>query len=246
MAFGGRASIGTGTTSAAATSTSLTTTATANVGDIIVIRLAKNNAATADGVTNEFTGVTDSAGNTYTKRGEYTHSHGASGDGATVALFDCVVTTQLSSGGTITANHDSNTDVCIAANKYTKGAGTTLAQAGTTQVIASDTIPGSLSLSGLTSREYLFIAASAEEEETGSATTVSSGYTASDVVVSTTAGSATSNMTLRGEDRILTGTGSTSNMGGDSADHATIFVALYEVAASGGKRRRRIFCAGKV
>lgn len=232
MAFGGGSSIGTGATSAAATSTTITTSSTVSAGGLIVVRVAKDNTSTTDGVTNEVTSVTDSAGNTYTKGGEYTTGQGSAKAGATVAVFYGKLTSQLASGGTITINHDSQTDVAVSANAYTMGSGT-IAQGGSTQTLAVTAgSPGSMSLSGLTSREYLFLRAVAEEEEAGSATTPSSGYTASDVVVSTTAGSATSNITLRGEARILTGTGSTSDPSGDVADHASVFLALYEVSAT--------------
>ena len=235
MAFASIGSIGTGTRTAAGTTTTITTSALANASDLVVVWIAKDNTSTTDGATSEVTNCTDSAGNQYVKAGEYTNSAGSANSGATVALWYCKLTSNLASSGTITVTHDSVTDVAISAWRFTMTSILRLASSAT-PVVSDTTAHGtSIALSGLPSKEYLFVRATAIEDEVLTTDTATASYTASDHLASTTAGAATGNIFLAGEFRILTGTGSTSapTYTGATTQSATIFVAFDEVAGGG-------------
>jgi hypothetical protein len=75
--------------------------------DWIFVWVASNNTSSgADGDNNEVSGVTDTAGNTWRKIGEYTNTEGASGAGITVSLWGTQASRVIASGDlTITATY---------------------------------------------------------------------------------------------------------------------------------------------
>lgn len=236
MALGTGNTIGTGTRTASGTSTTITTSAATVAGDVILVFCAKDNTGTTDENHNEFSGCTDTAGNSYLKAGEWTNSSGADNDGATVALYYSKTNNALGASGTITVSHDTDTDVALSAWKITTS-GTSYSfeiETSATPVVVDGTAHGaSIAISGLTSREYLFARATAIEDEVLTTDTATASYTAVTHLPSTTSGLATNNIFCAGEFRILTGTGSTSNptYTASSTESATIFVAFKEVLA---------------
>lgn len=88
----------------AGTSIALGTTAAATAGNLVVVLVSKDNAAAADGNSDEITSVTDSAGNSYAKAVEYCKASGAADAGVTAAIYYGVLASDLPPGGTITAD----------------------------------------------------------------------------------------------------------------------------------------------
>lgn len=212
---------------ASASSLVITTSATCEAGNLAVVSVAKENVATTSGSTNEITGVTDSAGNSYTKAYEYTLTSGASNDGSTVAVFFSRVATQLASGGTITATFNSSVSgSSMIAHEFTTGG--PVALFGTPQATgaASGTNPGSLAISGLASASYLFLRATG----VGGGGVNFSAPTATYTNQSATAGTG---QRCLGEFLVATSTGSTSAPTlSTTVPSASVFVAIGEAVAS--------------
>ncbi len=68
MALAAVGTIGTGGVNTAGGSCVITTSAAAEAGNLVVIIMAKDNVATADGTTSEITGITDSGSGTVLQR----------------------------------------------------------------------------------------------------------------------------------------------------------------------------------
>lgn len=229
MSWTSDGSLGATADKTAGTSIAHTVTATAEVGKVVLVAVGKDNAATADGNTNEVTSVTDNVGNVYTKAREFCNAQGAADTGATVALFYSVLTAQLSSGsGIITANFsDTRTAKAISCWELTIGSNRVVTVAGVDLAVDAGA-PSSMTVTPGTSAEYLFVRVTASEIQSGGSWTPTSGFTAL-TLVATTGGVSNTNMRIGGEFHILTATGDTSlpTVGG-SADHASVFVALGE------------------
>lgn len=231
MAIASVGSLGSVGDTSAGTSIALTTSATAEAGNLVVVAVGKDNTATADSQTSEVSSITDSAGgNSWAKLGEYCNGEGAAAAGAVVSLWASILTNQIASGGTITANFsDSPASSAISAWEFTIGTGSTIS-VDSLQVLANDLAdPGSMSISGLSSVERLYVRATAVERNTGT-WTVTSSYTAMAIGLANT-GTAATSMEVGGEFRILTGTGDTSDPTWAGADNASVYVAVLETAA---------------
>lgn len=215
---------------------------TIQVGNVGVALVAKDNAASSDGTGhNEVTSVTDSQGNTWAKAGEFVNANGAANAGATIAIFYCVVATELGIGvDTITANFsDSRLASAMIVWEYTVTSGAVVAVAGSNTLANDAADPGSVAVSGLSSREYLFIRAIASESSAATLlTNTSLWFTLNRIVADT--GVSSSSMGCRGEYRILTGTGATSDPTLFAADHASLIVALTEDVPAGQPAARRM------
>ncbi len=216
------------------TSTAFPISSATAADELGVIAIALDNLATTDGQTSNVTSVSDSKGNTWNKLGEYTNTvGGAAADGATIAVWYSVFSSALTTSDTVTANYSSSVVAKAAmAWSYTKGASTTVALAGSLQVLGNDNSDaGSMTVSGLTNGEYLFFRAIASETNTVGSTPTSS-YTSFNVE-SGNGGSEKGHVNLNIEFIILTGTSSTSDptMGDTSADRASVFMALKETAS---------------
>lgn len=230
MAFASVGTLGTVQNKTSQTSTSLTTSASASAGDLVVLVIAKDNVSTTDGETSEVSSVTDSGGNTWTKAKEYTNGEGAAAEGSTVSVWYSRLTTGISSGGTITANYGSATVAkALSAWKFTVGASVSVVASVTGAADATSTA-GSLSLSGLTSKEYLFFRGSSREGAgTSDSFTATSGFTKISWAGNTGGASATNNIKVQGEFKIATSTGETSNpTDTQTGDWASVFFALQE------------------
>lgn len=209
------------------------TVATENfdVNNVAVLWFAGDNTATTDGNDGLLTSVSDSGGNTWTVQRCYTNAQTGAGTGATTCVATARITTALASGsGTITANFSSITAKAIVVKEFTVAAGNALDVAGTPQDLANDGAdPGSMTISGLTSGEYLFVRATGLERASGGTWTVTASYTTSGCN-GTTGGGAASNMETCGEFRILTATSATSDPTGSAVDNASTFIAFKEAA----------------
>jgi len=223
------ATIGTGTSNVSGTSLVLTTTAAAEAGNLVILAIAKDNTSTTDQETNEVTYVTDSAGNNgWRKLGEYCNGQGSAAAGCVISLWSCRLANTIASSGTITITMVTTTAKVCSAYEFTCSAENRwLDTAGTLQTGATDAaeVP-SLSVTGLTSREYLFVRATAYENSSLSIATPTSGWTA---IGSATIGSGAAGMSVDAEFKIATATSATSQQGSSGAvDNASVLVALYE------------------
>lgn len=78
----------------------------ANVGDMVIAAIAADNAGTSGAAS--ISGVTDSAGNTYTLQKKINRDPGGANAGVTLAVYTSVITTSLSSGS-VTVSFSPNT-----------------------------------------------------------------------------------------------------------------------------------------
>lgn len=207
----------------------VTLNASVTAGQLVVVNVGKDNSQTTDGHTNEITSVTDSAGNTYFKVDEYCNGQAAAGGGAVGAVFWSVVTNAMTSGSTTITAHFSpslSSGACaINAWKWSIGAGNDVVVASSTVNAFDAASAGSLTLSSLTSREYLFFRGIDSEAST-TTLTVTASFTS---LGRAAGGTGTGAILSHGEFRIDTNTTSTSNPTTGSADGVSLFVAFYEV-----------------
>jgi hypothetical protein len=212
----------------------LTVGSTCAVNDLVVIAVAKANTSTTDGATNEVQSVTDPTGaNLWKKAGEYCNGQGSAGAGIVVAIWYSLITATISSGQKIYVFFDPGFRDRSAATawRFTAGGDKAIAVVSPVQTAATDagTAP-SQSISGLSSKEYLFLRAEAAEETVVGTFTVSSSFTKLTAAVESDSNGAA----INGEFRILTGTSATSAPSGTSAgkDRASLFIAMHETDAS--------------
>ncbi len=202
-----------------------------NVGNIAVMIFAGNNTATVDGNDGLLSSVTDDKGNTWTVQRCFTNSRGSAGAGATTCIATAKITTELatSAGNNITANFSSITAKSMVVKEFTVDSGNTLEIAGTPQDDARLTDPINLTITGLTSGEYLFLRSVAIERTAPGAWTSTAGFS-STTCNGTSNGLNASNMEVCGEYVIeSSSTGTSSNPTASGNDNASIFVALSEV-----------------
>lgn len=234
MAIASGGTLGTGVSSTSSTTFTLTTaTNTLAAGDYAILVVTSDNTATADGDSTDHTSVSGGTG-TWTKLGEYTNTvGGAAADGVTTSLwrFEATGTMALSTVITITLG-TARVDKVASFWKFTVAAG---------KVLELDTEPatnpigngvdgangfGSVAFSALTSKARLYFRGLGKEANTTTAITVSSNFTA---ITGNRSRNNASAITLRGEFRINTSTGETSNptlaVVGDTAG---LFAALVE------------------
>jgi hypothetical protein len=146
------------------------------------------------------------------------------------------VTSQLNSGGTITISHSSITARACTAWEFTVGSGNVVTVGGSNTSAVDNADAGSVTISSLTNREWLFVHAVAHEGVNGDSFTASTNYTGM-TGNGTTGGGGASNMSVRAEFRILTGTSDSVDPTYTSADHAQQYVALKEDAPGVNNRR---------
>ena len=207
----------------------ITTTAIAEVGNVIIVIVAGDNIAIVDGDSTNVS-ITDAAGNTYTRAKEWTNDISGAGTGAVAAIFYSKVTTQLNSGALITITTTSAiTAKAASAWEFSIGAGNVVSVQGSAGLSTDGADPAAITISGLTSAEYLWIHCVAHEGPNTDAFTQDIDYLSLDAN-GTTAGGAASNMSVRGGRRIFTGTTDTVDVTYTAADHAQAYVALKEAA----------------
>jgi hypothetical protein len=101
VAFTSQGKLGSANTKTAGTSLVIDLDAGASIGDLVIVGVATDNGGTSAGDTTHLS-VTDSQGNSYTRRQEKTETAGGAGDGVTGGLFGSVLTTALADTDTIT------------------------------------------------------------------------------------------------------------------------------------------------
>jgi hypothetical protein len=210
-----------------------TSFSSAVAGELYVVTIALDNTATTDGQTTLVSSVRfRDSGNVndigdLIKLGEFTNAQGAAGAGATVSVWYGIVPS-----GTwfLRVTHASVTARALQVHNFSVTS--SLATTGTLQTLANDGADaGSMTIGSLTSREYLAIRGIAGEGPSATALTPTSGWTGMSGAVGTSGGSATTNMSVRGELRIQTATTFTSDptSGIGAVDHASVLGVLYEV-----------------
>ena len=226
-ALSGANSTSTGTTLAWSPS------ATLNAGNVGICLVVFDNTTSADSqVANESSAFSDSAGNTWTKLGEFINAQGGAGAGVGTAIWATKATTQVTTGDTITATF-ANSIVSKAVNcrEFTITSGKEFSLAATS-VLASDgvTDPPSIAISGLSSAARLWLRTMAAESDSLASHTPTSGYTGTGLATAD-AGPAGDSVTSRAEFIIATATGHTSDptWTTGAADMAALFIALDEV-----------------
>jgi len=233
MAIASGGTLGTGVSSTSSTTFTLTTaTNTLASGDFAVLTVTTDNTATADGDSTDHTSVAGGTGN-WSKIGEYTNGNGAAAAGVTTSLWLFEATGAMAVGTVITITlGTARVDKVASFWKFTVAAG---------KILELDTEPatnpigngvdasngfGSVAFSGLTSKERLYFRGLGKEANTTTAITVSGSFTA---ITGNRSRNNASAITLRGEFRINTSTGETSNPTlAVSGDTAGLFAALIE------------------
>jgi hypothetical protein len=77
---------------------------TVNAGQVLLAVIAVDNNQTTDGDESAVTGVSDPAGNTWSKAAEFTNGQGTAQAGATCSIWYCLVTSSIAGGLNITAS----------------------------------------------------------------------------------------------------------------------------------------------
>lgn len=234
MAFGSVGSLGTAASGIGASSIAVTLGANAEAGNLVVFVYAGDNLGSGadDADNSEVTSISDSAtGNTWLKLKENSNNNGGAALGATVSVWYSVLTNQINSGGTITANL-SGSPAARAATvwEFTKTGGTTISVEQTAANSGDAADPQAISLAGMASREYLFIWGLAYEGTTGGGFTDDADYTQITVAGQ---GAGAAAMVAWGAFRIATLTGDTVDAATTTdRDYSQVLGALYEVAAA--------------
>lgn len=200
---------------------------TISSGNLAILVVAADNLSASNGNNNEHTTVTDSVGNTWKKRSEYTNSRSSAAAGTTVSIWSGRITTSVTTSDSITVNFSSNITAKAATGwqfSFTGAPGFSIA--GSTTVGDVGTDPTNLTIGSLTSNQYLWVRAVAAEDN-ATTFTASTNYTTFTHTSSTTSGSSgTSNIGARGEFRIFTGTTDSSNPTGTAVDNASAYIAI--------------------
>ena len=203
-----------------------------SVGDVVLVFTAWDNTDTTD-VNPTRLSVTDGNGNTYTRVREFVNGQGSAATGAHVGLFYSIVTVAGSGQVTVTCD-TAQTAKAAMWRLFTFGAGSTIAIDAASDLANDAADPGSMSSSGLSSTERLYVRATALERATGGTWTVTSTFSTAGSI-GTSGGSAVTNMDCDGEYKIATSTGETSDPTATAVDCASIFVALGEVVAAAAR-----------
>lgn len=237
MTWAHSAQIGTAAnTTADSSQIAVTTTADANVGDILLLLVAKDNSTTGGGnQTAEVTNVTDSAGNWWRHAIGHTNA-GAAQTTTHVAIWLTQVTTAMASGGTITVGlgapglSTSNDAQAAIVEQFTIATGSYASILWGEGGAGDATDPASITVSNIPNVAALWIYALASEGPVSDAFTADSDYTAF-TAAGTSDATATLNQTILGGFRIQTATSDTINWTSDTADRdwAHVVLVLAEV-----------------
>lgn len=161
-------------------SLALTTSAACESGNVCVCAVSVDNNGTTDGDEGAVTSITDSASNTWSEIIEFANGQGTAQTGAVAYLGYTKATSTIASSGTITANFSNSTSRDASAMtcwEYSVRSGYTVSSAGTATLATDGADPGAISLSSLTSTEYLFLHGLAGEGPNGDAYTWDTDYT---------------------------------------------------------------------
>lgn len=224
---------------AGSTWTPITIDTSAAIGDIIILVLTTLPfSSNIDADTTHHSSITDTKGNTWTRKKEHSYSPDTFSNGSTMSVWTCIVTAAMTAGvDTLTATYDASIGaMAISSHRYTGGAGA-VNIAAYAQVSDFLLDPSPLSVSAARDN-YLFIRATSQGQ--GGATVIgnygaSTGFTAFDHADSKTIGG-TGNVGSFGEYQIgLTSGASTDPSSTASSPYFnSILVALTIPAASAG------------
>lgn len=199
-----------------------------------------DNTATTDADHSEVTSVVDSKSNTWSKLREFTNGVGSAGAGITISAWRSRLTTTLLTSDTVTITY-ANTITAKAGRIHAFSSTNALQVAANPTQNATDASNGfgSLSISSLPSKEYLFVRFGGKETGSNVEITPTTNYTVMGVTRSDN--NTTLSVTLRGEYHIFTATGDTSNPTLTvNADNVSVYLALEESSAAAATRRRAI------
>lgn len=234
MAFAHVGDIGTALSTANnQTSLVMTTSATLDVGNVGILIVATDNITSgADGDGGAVASVADSAGNEWKKAIQFENTQGATQAGANCAIYYTRAKVQLTSGGTITATFGSGTLVdasAMTAKEYTMAANKMLQLVATNQLADDGATQGSLNAT-TPNISCLRVRGVASESNSTTALTATGGGWALFTQAISGAGTSATEMGVRGEWLISTGTGSASapTNGAGAVDHASAYAAFME------------------
>lgn len=228
MSFTDLGSLCTNNTRPAATATwSFSPNSQLNAGEFGLLVFGTDNVPTTDGDFNEHW-VYDSVGNPWWKIGEFTNGQGAGAAGATASIWGCLAIVNLPVSGTINFQSEAAVSAkAVTGRRFSVSAGNHVRVKASASLANDGADAGPITLSGLASKEYLFVRGGGVEGIVATYT-ASTNYAAFVHTSSTTSGTSTTGMGARGEFRILTGTGDTTDPTTAVADQASIMVALEE------------------
>lgn len=227
---------GNGSNKTSATSLTASYTVAETAGTLVFLGIATDNINTTGGTSSTHLAVSDNAGNTYTKVGEYTNAAAAAA-ASTVSLWYSILRNATTTSNRITMTFSSS----VAAKAYeyealTIGTGSSIS----VEVVAwgqADLAAAASSTLTLVNREH-YVVRMIAVEDTAAGGSTSANYSSFGNIStpSTTGGSGVSNIYLFSERRIFTGTSSTSAPTiSPTGDHVWIHASFYEVVASSPK-----------
>jgi hypothetical protein len=198
-----------------------------SAGSVIVVIIACDNTQTTDGESSTVTSVIGTHSGTFTKALEYTNGAGAAAAGVTCGLWYKRLTSTLGAG-------DDEIDITFPSSVVAKATyayifSTTTSHCNVAFVYgsANDVDPASMGISGLPSREYLFIRAVATER--GNYDFVpSTNYTPFGQNTTTSGGDQT-DVAIAAEYRIVTTTGGTTDPSTGTPESASVYAAFMDV-----------------
>src|SRR5438552_1471013 len=167
-------------------------------GHLGVLILATDNRATANGNTHDHQSITDAAGNTWTKAREFTNGQGAAAAGVTVSIWYTKASSTLAAGANITVNFSGAiTAKAASCEEFTMGDNVTV-EAGGDVAASTASVPGSITLSGLSNTSHLWIRATGREFPPGVWTGSGANFTQF-WGIGTSGGSNATNIDIRSE-----------------------------------------------
>jgi hypothetical protein len=222
------ATLGSGTNKATQTTVSATTDIAVGINQVVVVCVASDNEDTADGQTTLHSSVTID-GNAATKGGEYTNAQGSANAGATTSVWYWRNTTgsAIAAASAIVATHNVGKDAkAVTALLFDADPDLSLSVDGLTTVADDAADPSSITATGSLNDLHLWIRSIALESDAAGAITPTAGWTAFQGT-GTTGGVETSNISVRGEYKISTGTSSGASDPTVSAkDSASVLIGI--------------------
>jgi hypothetical protein len=193
---------------------------------LLLVLIGSDNVETADSEDgSDISSVSDSKGNTYARAKTFTNGQGAVRAGVTVGIYYSKLTSELVTGDTVTVTFsEAVTAKVMSVARVQIDTGKDVAIAGTDVQADDEADPSEISISGLTSRDYLFVYAIARESNIPVSNDLDySAFNSNQ----TSVGAANTNIALAGAARILTGTGDSVDLtAGTTDDFAQAYVAF--------------------
>lgn len=232
-------SVGSGTGTTAGPTLATGATVTASVGDWLVVFVSCKNQGTSGAAS--ISSVVDSDGsNTYTQRAIINYDPGAAGDGTTLGIFTCAVTSALASD-TVTVNFSPDTGI-RAVNVYRvqpSGAPISFVAVDSTGLTGNATTYAANTVS-VTSGHVIFGAASIETDDTitGDSDTTNGSWSTVSTILSD-GGADAKAQSIVTQYKVVSSTGNQSWAAttGVARDYATSYVILkegYDLSADAG------------